>query len=178
MPIDTAASLLDALAQNKLLEPAQLDEAKTLRAKFGDSRTFAKEMIQRGWLTPFQVNQILANRPSDLVLGNYVILERLGEGGMGQVFKARNWKIGRIVAVKVIRKERLSNPQALKRFQREIHAASQLAHPNVVTAYDADTIGDTQLFAMEYVEGIDLAKLVKEKGPLPVARACDYIRQA
>src|SRR5262245_36881853 len=99
MPIDTAASLLDTLAHNKLLEPAQLDEARSLRGRFSDPRSFAKEMLQRGWLTPFQVNQVLANRAGDLLLGNYVILERLGEGGMGQVFKARNWKIGRIVAI-------------------------------------------------------------------------------
>src|SRR5208337_1911316 len=108
----------------------------------------------------------LQGQGSVLVLGQYRLLERLGEGGMGQVFKARHQTMGRIVALKIIRKDRLAQPDAVKRFQREIHAASQLTHANVVLAYDADQIGETHLFVMEYVEGTDLGKLVKERGPL------------
>jgi formylglycine-generating enzyme required for sulfatase activity len=94
------------------------------------------------------------------------------------VFKARHAKLGRIVALKLIRKERLESPVAVKRFQRECMAAARLDHPNVVRAYDADEDGGTHFFAMEYVEGTDLARLVKEKGPLSVAEACDCARQA
>ena len=72
---------------------------------------------------------------------------------MGQVFKARNWKLGRVVALKLIRKERLDNPDAVRRFQREIRAAAQLDHPNIVRACDADEVGGTHLLVMEYVEG-------------------------
>ena len=98
---------------------------------------------------------------------------------MGQVFKARNWKLGRIVALKLIRKERLDSPDAIRRFQREVRAAAALSHPNIVLAYDADQIGGTHLLVMECIEGAsDLAKLVKKNGPLPVAQACEYIRQA
>src|SRR5207247_1933923 len=106
------------------------------------------------------------------------LLEKLGEGGMGAVFKARNWKLGHIVAVKLIRKERLANPNVVKRFFREIRAAAQLDHPNIVHAFDADESDGSHFFVMEYVEGIDLAKLVKTQGPLPIPVACEYIRQA
>jgi tRNA A-37 threonylcarbamoyl transferase component Bud32 len=97
---------------------------------------------------------------------------------MGAVFKARNWKLGRTVALKLIRKDRLSNPDTVRRFQREVLAAAAMDHPNVVRALDADEVGGTHLLVMEYVEGTDLAKLVKQNGPLPVARACDHVRQA
>jgi Leucine-rich repeat (LRR) protein/tRNA A-37 threonylcarbamoyl transferase component Bud32 len=115
----------------------------------------------------------------DLVLGSYILLERLGEGGMGQVFKARHCKLGRIVALKLIRKERLDNPATVKRFQREVRAAAALSHPNIVHAYDADEVNGTHILVMEFVEGAtDLTQLVKKNGPLPVAQACEYIRQA
>src|SRR5207249_1508329 len=110
----------------------------------------------------------------------YVLLERLGEGGMGQVFKARNWKLGHVVALKVIRKDRLARAEvgAVRRFLREIRAASQMSHPNVVRAHDADEIDGTLFFAMEFVAGTDLGRLVKREGPLPVELACEYVRQA
>ena len=97
---------------------------------------------------------------------------------MGEVFKARHPKLGRVVALKLIRKERLDNPAAVRRFHREVQAAAQLEHPHIVRAYDADEAGDLHYFVMEYVEGTDLARLVKRDGPLTVDRACDYVRQA
>ena len=66
----------------------------------------------------------------------------------------------------------------MRRFHREIRAAAQLDHPNIVRAFDADEVGGTHLLVMEYVQGTDLAKLVKKDGPLPVDKACDYCRQA
>jgi serine/threonine protein kinase len=85
----------------------------------------------------------------------------------------------RIVALKLIRKERLDSPDAVHRFQREVRSAAALSHPNIVMAYDADELAGTHLLVMEYIEGaIDLAKFVKQSGPLPVAQACEYIRQA
>ena len=82
------------------------------------------------------------------------------------------------MALKLIRKERIDNPDAVRRFQREIRAAAQLDHPNIVRALDANEVGGTHLLVMEYVQGTDLAKLVKKDGPLPVDKACDYCRQA
>ena len=86
--------------------------------------------------------------------------------------------MGRLVAVKVIRPEHLREPNAIRRFQREIRAAAQLHHPNIVLAHDAAQIGNTFLLVMEYIEGADLSRLVAQKGPLPVGQACDYVRQA
>src|SRR5262249_42481028 len=130
------------------------------------------------WLTAFQVKMFWKARGAELFLGQYVLLDRLGEGGMGEVYHAKHRRMERDVALKVIRREKLGSPEAGKRFQREIEAAAKLSHENVVMAYDADQAGDRHFFAMEFVEGTNLAKLVKEKGPLPIAQACDCIRQA
>jgi WD40 repeat protein/tRNA A-37 threonylcarbamoyl transferase component Bud32 len=177
--IVTNAELLEALRQSRLLGPPQLEElAGPLQQSFNEPRALAGELIQRGWLTPFQVNQIFQGGCQDLVLGRYVLLERLGEGGMGQVFKARHLGLDRVVALKVIRKQHLSNSEAIRRFRREIEAAAKLAHPNVVLAFDADEVEGNHFFAMEYVEGTDLGRLLKQSGRLPVADACEYARQA
>jgi WD40 repeat protein len=107
----------------------------------------------------------------------YELLEELGRGGMGIVYKARQPAADRLVALKVIRKERLANVEAVRRFRREAQAAARLAHPNIVLVYDSDQAGDTHYLAMEYVDGITLQRLVEQAGPLPVAQACDYVRQ-
>ncbi|MEO2088805.1 MAG: SUMF1/EgtB/PvdO family nonheme iron enzyme, partial [Gemmataceae bacterium] len=110
--------------------------------------------------------------------GPYLVSDVLGEGGMGRVYHAKHTRLGRDVAVKVIRKEKLTNPQTLLRFEQEIHAAAQLSHPNVVLAFDAETADGNLFLSMEYVEGTDLTKLVGRNGPMPVAHACDAVRQA
>src|SRR6516225_2707134 len=178
MAIDSVAAFLEVLRQNQLLEPGQLNEFLPEARRFSDPRSVAQALMKKSWLTPYQVNQIFQGQGNSLVLGQYRLLERVGEGGMGQVFKARHQAMGRIVALKVIRKDRLENERAVKRFRREIQMAGQLQHPNVVLAFDADHVGGTHFFAMEYVDGTDLARLVKQGGPLPVATACDHIRQA
>jgi serine/threonine-protein kinase len=180
MLIDSTDHFVQLLGQYPILEPSQLTEVRrSLQAGFADPKGLARELLERGWLTPYQINQLFQGRGGDLVLGSYVLLERLGEGGMGAVFKARHAKLGQVVALKLIRKQRLANPDAIRRFEREIRAAAQLSHPNIVHAYDAGEVAGTHFLVMEYVEGgIDLAKLVRRRGPLPVAEACDFIRQA
>ncbi len=108
----------------------------------------------------------------------YRILRQLGQGGMGTVYQAEHKVMERLVAVKVISRSLLDHPEAAERFHREIRAAASLDHPNIVKAYDAEQAGDLQLLAMEYVEGRSLADVLAKKGPLPVAHACHYIRQA
>jgi WD40 repeat protein len=108
----------------------------------------------------------------------YEILERLGAGGMGTVFKARHRLMDRIVAVKVMNPQLLADPTAVGRFQREVKAAAQLAHPHIVTAYDAEQTGGLHFLVMEFVEGQTLAEVVDARGPLPVHQACEYVRQA
>jgi eukaryotic-like serine/threonine-protein kinase len=179
MTITSARELVETLSRGQLLESDQLGElSRSLSARPGDPLVLARELLQRGWLTPYQINRLFQGHAADLALGRYVLLERLGEGGMGQVFKARETRLGRIVALKVLRKERINKPEIVQRFHQEIQAAARLSHPNIVHAYDAEQIGDTHVFAMEHVEGIDLSRLIKQSGPLPVAQACEYVRQA
>jgi WD40 repeat protein/tRNA A-37 threonylcarbamoyl transferase component Bud32 len=111
-------------------------------------------------------------------LEGYEVLGELGHGGMGIVYKARHVQRDRIVALKVFRKERLAHPEALRRFRREAQAAARLSHPNIVVVHEADQDGDTHFLAMEYVPGITLQNLVENNGPLPIALACDFVRQA
>jgi WD40 repeat protein len=108
----------------------------------------------------------------------YRTLERIGAGGMGVVYKAQHLVMGRIVALKVIHPALTERPAMVERFRREVQAAAGLCHPNVVTAYDADQAGDRHFLVMEYVPGITLDRLVREQGPLPPERACEYTRQA
>jgi WD40 repeat protein/serine/threonine protein kinase len=179
MPGQRSIPFLDHLRESQLLDPAQLEEVSGYpEAQDPDPRKLARRLLDRGWLTRFQINQVAQGRTKDLVIGSYVVLDRLGEGGMGQVYKARHQHMNRVVALKVIRKEKLSHPDAVRRFYKEIQAAAQLSHPNIVLAFDAGQTGQTHFFAMEYIDGTDLSQLVKEMGPLPVGKACDYIRQA
>jgi hypothetical protein len=108
----------------------------------------------------------------------YHIERVLGVGGMGTVFRARHRLMQRLVALKVVKPALLHRPAAVERFRREVRAAAQLVHPNIVTAFDADEAGGVHFLVMEFIEGTSLARLVAEGGPLPVALACDYVRQA
>ncbi len=111
-------------------------------------------------------------------LGEYKLLEKLGAGGMGTVYKAVHTEMDRIVAVKVLPHGLLADERAVARFKREIKAVAQLKHPNVVEAYDAREIEGTRFLVMEYVEGIDVSALIKRDAALPVADACEIVRQA
>jgi hypothetical protein len=108
----------------------------------------------------------------------YRVLRLLGQGGMGAVYVAEHRVMQRPVALKVIRHAFTASPAAVERFRREVRAAARLSHPNIVTAYDAENAGETHFLVMEYVEGVSLAQVVRERGPLPMAEACDYVRQA
>ena len=109
---------------------------------------------------------------------NYEIKGELGRGGMGVVYLAHNKIMGRDEVLKVMGPHLMGHPGALDRFKREIQSVARLRHPNIVTAYHANQLGQSLLFAMEYVEGRDLSKLVESKGPMPVAHACLFIHQA
>ena len=169
---------VETLSQSQILAEEQLLELGQLQERFPTPREFAQELLRRNWLTAFQISFLSQGKAEHLLLGQYILLDRIGEGGMGEVFKARQRNLDRIVALKVIRKESLDNPRVIQRFQREIRAAGQLSHPNIVHAYDADQLAGQYFIAMEYIDGADLAQLVKQSGPLQVAQACEYIRQA
>lgn len=135
-------------------------------------------LVRRKRLTKYQAEQICADKGASLVLGNYVILDKLGQGGMGMVLKAEHKRMKRLVALKVMSPKAVKTPDALKRFLREVEAAAKLRHPNIVAADDADEAKGTHFLVMEYVNGSDLSQLVKEQGPLPVDQAVSCILQA
>ena len=99
-------------------------------------------------------------------LGDYQLLEKLGEGGMGAVYKARHVRLDRVVAIKILPQERTRDQAAVARFAREMKAVGQLNHPNIVQAHDAREIDGTTVLVMEYVEGHDLAEVARLAGPL------------
>lgn len=178
MIIDSVSAFVDALKNSRLLEPSQWEDlSSTLKFRFSDPSALAKELMQREWITPYQINQLHQGRGGDLILGPYVLLERLGKGGMGLVYKARHRRLARIVALKLIRKELLANPTAVRLFHSEILAAAKLSHPNIVLAFDADAVDGVHFYTMEYVEGSTFENLVQTSGPLPVNLACESMRQ-
>ena len=147
-------------------------------AKPATAEELANELYREGKLTKFQAQAIYQDKTRGLVVGNYVVLDRLGKGGMGQVYKAQHRKMKRVVALKVLPSASTQSSESVKRFQREVEAAAKLSHPNIVTAYDADEARGIHFLVMEYVDGCDLSSLVKTHGPLSVATAVDYIVQA
>jgi urea transport system substrate-binding protein len=108
----------------------------------------------------------------------YRVTGVLGRGGMGTVYRAEHRLLERPVVLKVIRPELLDNPAVVQRFEREARLAARLSHANIVTVYEAEQVGRTQLLVMEFVEGVNLAELVSQRGLLPVAESCALIRQA
>jgi serine/threonine-protein kinase len=179
MVIAYVLQLLEVLRDNRLLDPGQLEELdRTAGWGTPNGGVLAQDLVRRGWLTPFQVEELEQGRAADLVAGPYRLLDCLGQGGVSQVFKAWDTRRNALVVLKVIRPEFLTDPETTARFEREIQSVSRLDHPNIVKDIDIDQVGQTHYFAMEYVEGKDLGRLVQERGPLPLAEACDYIRQA
>jgi eukaryotic-like serine/threonine-protein kinase len=175
---DNLRTLVTAIKENRLLDQTEMTELENLQSRCTAPSELAKELMDRGSLTRYQTEQLFSGEGRKLVLGSYILLEPLGEGGMGQVYKARHVRMKRIVALKIIRKDNAAGSIALQRFEQEIEAAAQLQHPNIVIAYDANEVDNIMFFVMEYVEGIDLGKLVQRFGKVPVGNAADYIRQA
>lgn len=121
---------------------------------------------------------IAAEKSPELpTIRGYEILGVCGRGGMGVVYRARHLQLDRVVALKMIAGRIMDDPTAALRFYREMRAAARLSHKNIVTVYDAGQADDVPFFTMELLEGADLAALVRKNGPLPVAQACDYVRQ-
>lgn len=138
----------------------------------------AKTLIQRGWLSVYQVNQLLLGNTHELVIGPYCVLDKLGQGGLSHVYKARHRESGQLVAIKIIKPEVFASPEGRQQFLLEVEAMARLDHENIVQFCDADQWKDTYYFAMEHIDGTDLGKVVRLSGALPVHEACDYIRQA
>ena len=179
MTIHTTGNLLDALRNYRLVSAEQYRQLRIgMQGKSGDPRPLAKQLVQRGLLTVYQINRLFAGHGKELAIGNYRVLDRLGQGGLSTVFKARHVEHDLTVALKVIRPEVLANVEGRQQFLQEIEAMARLDHPNIVQFCDADQHETTCYFAMEYVDGIDLGKHIRLSGPAAVHEACDYVRQA
>ncbi len=111
-------------------------------------------------------------------LPGYEVQKKLGQGGMGTVFLARQVKLDRLVAIKVLPENRTDDPGALARFEREMKAVGRLNHPHIVQAHDAGEVNQVPYLVMEYLDGLSLAELSQRLGPLPLPEACELIRQA
>ena len=111
------------------------------------------------------------------VLGEYEIVRPIGSGGMGAVYLARHSKLGRQVALKVLANHRLTQPKMRRRFESEMRSVGQLSHPNIVTAYDAREFDRIAVLVTEYIDGLDVGKVIRRLGKLPVTDACEIATQ-
>lgn len=164
---------LAALESELRRSPAQGKEAAD---HAGWDKALAQLAARKKWITPFQGRQLLLGRRR-FTLGQYRILDEIGRGGMGQVFKAEHPMMGRVVAVKVLPRAK-STPETEAAFQREIRVLGRLDHDNLVRALDAGHDGNVYYLVTEYVAGLDLRRQVSKYGPLDEPRAAMVIAQA
>jgi serine/threonine protein kinase/Leucine-rich repeat (LRR) protein len=177
----TVEQFAASIFQSGLLSAAEIDDLnQRLTASHlpGEAREVASKLVTEGKLTRYQASVLLKASKDPLLIDNYVILDTLDTGGMGLVFKALHRSMNRVVALKLLPAAMMGARDTVKRFQREVQAAAALSHPNIVAAYDAHQSDEIAYLVLEYVEGINLFRLVKEQGPLPVAVAANYVRQA
>ena len=177
----TVDGFLKHLSDSGVMSPQEVSslEAKIPAGKrHRDAQELARELIRIKKLTPFQANSLCLDKPAPLVLGNYVFQDVIGTGGMGVVYKAQHRRMKRTVAVKVLSQSAIESKHLVKRFLREAQTAAKLAHPNIVTAYDADEIDGIPFLAMEFVDGVDLQIYVNNHGPMPTEKAIDCVLQA
>ncbi len=163
-----------ACLRSGLITKAQWQQAVDAVGEI-DTR-IADHFIALGLVTHYQAQQLLAGR-GKLTLGPYLITDWIGQGGMGQVFKAVHTVMGRESAVKVLPLEK-STPESRESFQREIRLQAGLDCPYLVRAYDAGRDGNVHYLVTEFVPGTDLRRLVRSKGPLPTEEAAMVLRQA
>lgn len=135
-------------------------------------------LIQQEKLTSYQAQQLSQGTIKRLILGDYLIQDVIGAGGMGQVYLAEHRRMKRQVALKMLPDAIAEDSQSVLRFEREVRAAAKLSHPNIVAAYDAGEDNGLHYFVMEWVEGTDLSRLIKQNGKLPVVQAVNYVLQA
>jgi serine/threonine protein kinase len=177
----TIGDFLDVVRKSQQIDNERLEaylrehQDKSLPDK---PRRLARQLVRDGLMTTFQAEQFLQGKYRGFTLGDYKILERLGTGGTGVVFLAEHAVMRRRVALKVLPKAVADDPAVLERFLREAQAVAALDHPNIVRAYDFRREGDVHFLVMEHVNGPSLQEVIERQGALPIAVACDYVRQA
>jgi serine/threonine protein kinase len=169
------------LSESGLMSPAEVStfqESLPPAERPRDVQALAAGLVKAGKLTKYQAQAVYQGKTKGLVFGEYLVLDKLGEGGMGVVLKARHRRMDRLVAIKVLSAGGMKAPEAVERFHREVKAAAKLSHPNIVTAHDAGEHQGMHYLVTEYVAGKDLAAIVKEHGPLDVQAAVECTLQA
>jgi serine/threonine protein kinase len=177
VPLD----LMPVIRSSGIMSDRQLADIKNkiLQGDYPfDPAALAECLVRDNILTSFQAKRFLSNRPQGLVVGRYIILDRVGSGSMGRVYRAHHVMMDRVVALKIIAPEISSNERVVARFQREMKLVGRLDHPNVVRAFDADQVNKILYIVMEYVAGSSLGDRLKKKGPIPPAEMIDYAAQA
>ncbi len=172
--------LLPVIRDSGIMSEKQIAElrAKVVRGEYPmDSMELAERLVRDQVITAYQAKRFLGNRSHGLIVGRYVILDRIGSGSMGRVYKAHHVMMDRVVALKIISPEIASNERVVARFQREMKLVGRLDHPNVVRAFDADQAQRVLYIVMEYVPGYSLGERLK-KGPIPAAEMIEYAAQA
>ncbi|MBI1348705.1 protein kinase [bacterium] len=162
------------------LKAQRLEDPYLLEPEFSAALSRATSLAEASSLEHTRLERSALNlnsSPSTKVFGQYELLEELGSGGMGQVFRARHTKLGRIVAIKMLPADRFQSADAVARFEREMRAVGLLQHPHIVTAHDAGEIDGRHFLVMEFVAGEDLTHLLARTGPLPVPEVCEMGRQ-
>ncbi len=177
----TVEQFIARLTQSGLMSAAEVStfqESLPPDKRPKDVQQLARALVQHGKLTKYQAQAVYEGKTKGLVFGEYVVLDKLGEGGMGVVLKARHRRMDRLVAIKVLSSAAMKHAGAVERFHREVQAAAKLEHPNIVTAYDATEHQGMHYLAMQYVDGKDLASIVRDHGPMGVREAVECILQA
>lgn len=176
-----AASIDDVIKRiedSGILDDAQLSAVRSdAESADGNAEELLRILKKNERLTAYQARSIWKDKGHKLRLGNYVIESELGRGGMGVVLKARHKRMKRHVAIKMLPSKMTKDADAIARFQREVEAAAQLSHTNIVGAFDADEIDGKHFLVMEFVDGSDLSSVVKLNGQLTVSQAVDYVLQ-
>lgn len=181
MPLFALRRYRKQLVASGLFSAAELrafERALPRGARPRAAEALADALVAAGKLTAYQSAELAAGRGRALTLGNYLLLDTLGAGGMGRVFKARHQRLQRIVALKTLNEQSAADHELIERFRREAWAVAQLAHPNIVAAHDADEADGVHFLVMEYVEGPNLSDLVRRRGPLPIEEAVRYTLDA
>src|SRR5882672_9215929 len=145
--------LVKHLEDSGIIAGDTLSEFIPPKASPKDAEDLVRELVRQKKLTKFQAEEVWRGKGKSLVLGNYLLLEKIGQGGMGAVFKAEHRRMKRIVALKMLPPNMLKNPAAAARFQREVEAAARLNHSNIVAAFDADNANGIHFLVMECVDG-------------------------
>jgi eukaryotic-like serine/threonine-protein kinase len=165
MDAKSLAACWDAIPPGKRQDPEHID------------RRIARQAVHLKGLTLWQAQQLLAGRTAGFKVDRYVLLDLIGQGGMGRVYLAQDTRLNRRVALKILAPERINNPRAIARFQREARVGAQLQHENLVRIYDFGVSNGRYYLVMEYIEGKTIGTLISEQGSIPPATVVRLVRQ-